>query len=107
MHPHAITLRSLLAFAYLVVFGSIVAFSAYIWLLRHASTSLVSTYAYVNPLVAVLLGWGLLGERVSLQTLVAAGFIVVAVAIILSRSSRAQRSTPDSDLARASAPEAA
>jgi drug/metabolite transporter (DMT)-like permease len=96
VHLDAVSVRSLLAFAYLIVFGSIIAFSAYIWLLRQAPTSLISTYAYVNPLVAVLLGWWLLGERISWQTLVAAGIIVVAVAMILSHSSRARRAArPD------------
>ena len=100
VHADRVTTRSVLAFSYLVVFGSLVAFSAYIWLLRHASTSLVSTYAYVNPLVAVMLGWWLLGEQVSLQTLVAAAFIVAAVAMILSRPSSARQTTSGTDGAR-------
>lgn len=87
VHLNAVSVRSALALAYLVVFGSIIAFSAYVWLLRNASTPLVSTYAYVNPLVAVLLGWALLGEHITGQTLVAAALIVVAVAMILRRSS--------------------
>jgi drug/metabolite transporter (DMT)-like permease len=86
VHLQALSARSVAAFFYLVVFGSIVAFSAYIWLLNHTSTSLVSTYAYVNPLVAVLLGWWLLSESISAQTLVAAGVIVAAVALIMHRS---------------------
>jgi drug/metabolite transporter (DMT)-like permease len=91
VHLAAVSLRSVLALVYLVVLGSIVAFSAYVWLLRNAATPLVSTYAYVNPLVAVLLGWALLGEHISGQTLVAAAFIVVAVATILARPSLTQR----------------
>jgi len=106
VHLHAISVRSGLAFAYLIVFGSLVAFTAYIWLLRHASTSLVATYAYVNPLVAVLLGWALLGERITAQTLVAAGVIVVAVAMILARGPRS-RPASRPDLARDTATEAA
>ena len=90
VHPGAISAGSALAFAYLVVFGSLLAFSCYVWLLGVARTSLVSTYAYVNPLVAVLLGWGLRGERVTGQTLLAGALIVVAVAIVV-RSSRARR----------------
>jgi drug/metabolite transporter (DMT)-like permease len=86
VHLGALSTRSVLAFAYLVVFGSLVAFSAYIWLLHHTSTALISTYAYVNPLVAVLLGWWLLSESISAQTLVAAGIIVAAVALIVQRS---------------------
>jgi drug/metabolite transporter (DMT)-like permease len=62
-----------------------VAFSAYVWLLKKVATTAVSTYAYVNPLVAVLLGWAFLGERINGQTLIAAALIVVAVALILAR----------------------
>ena len=64
---------SLGGFAYLVLFGSLLAFSAYVWLLRNARTSLVATYAYVNPVVAVALGWAVLGEAYGLRTLVAGG----------------------------------
>ena len=105
VHLHAVSLRSLLALSYLMVFGSIIAFSAYIWVLRHAPTSLVSTYAYVNPLVAVLLGWSLLGEHITRRTLVAAGVILVAVAMILTRSAR--RSRVQRDVNRWSATDAA
>jgi drug/metabolite transporter (DMT)-like permease len=78
------SLRSVAGLAYLVVFGSIVAFSAYAWLLRATRTSLVATYAYVNPIVAVLLGWAVLGEAVTTRTLLAGGIIVAAVALIVS-----------------------
>jgi drug/metabolite transporter (DMT)-like permease len=80
----AISLESLLGLGWLIVFGSIVGFSAYVWLLRVTRTSLVGTYAYVNPVVAVLLGWAILGEPVTLRTLVAGAVIVVAVALIVS-----------------------
>ncbi|HSL64551.1 MAG TPA: EamA family transporter [Gaiellaceae bacterium] len=76
--------RSALALAYLVVFGSLVAFSAYVWLLRNARVSLVATYAYVNPVVAVLLGWAFLDEAVTTRTLLAGGVILAAVALIVS-----------------------
>jgi len=75
-----------LAVAYLVVMGSLVGFSTYVWLLRKAPTSLVSTYAYVNPIVAVALGWALLGESVTLQMAVAGAAVVVSVAMILRAS---------------------
>jgi drug/metabolite transporter (DMT)-like permease len=75
---------SLIGLAYLVVFGSWIGFAAYQWLLRNARTSLVSTYAYVNPVVAVFLGWLLLGEEISARTVLAGGIIVVAVALIIS-----------------------
>ena len=80
--PALVSGRSLLAVAYLVVFGSLVAFTAYVWLLRTTSPALASTYAFVNPVVAVFLGWALAAEQVSLRTLVAAGVIVVAVVLI-------------------------
>lgn len=75
------------AVLYLVVFGSLLAFSAYVWLLRNTDTAIVSTYAYVNPAVAVLLGWGLLGETLSLRTIIAGGIIIGSVALIVSRRS--------------------
>jgi len=70
--------------AYLIVIGSWVAFNAYVWLLQNARISLVGTYAYVNPAVAVFLGWAILGERITWVTLVAGAIIVVAVALIVS-----------------------
>ena len=70
------------AIAYLVVFGSLVGYSAYIWLLRHVPTSKVATYAYVNPVVAVLLGWAFLGESVDRYILAGAAIIVPAVALV-------------------------
>ena len=77
---------SLLAMAYLVVFGSLVAFSAYTWLLQHAPVSVVATYAYVNPVVAVLLGALVLSEVVTPSMLIGAAIILAAVAFIVSRS---------------------
>jgi drug/metabolite transporter (DMT)-like permease len=80
---------SLLAVAYLIVVGSLVGFTAYVWLLRAAPVSLVATYAYVNPIVAVGLGWLLLGEAVTLQMVVAGSAIVIAVALIVRASGAA------------------
>jgi len=76
-----------LGLAYLVVMGSLVGFSAYVYLLRAAPTSLVSTYAYVNPVVAVVLGWLLLEETITLQMAVAGAAVVVSVAMILRSTS--------------------
>jgi drug/metabolite transporter (DMT)-like permease len=90
-----VSFESGLALLYLIVFGSLVAFSAYIWLLRVAPTSLVSTYAYVNPVVAVFLGWAIESEPVGLRTIVAGGMILVAVALIVgSRPAGSRTSTP-------------
>lgn len=82
LHLTQISLRSWIAFAYLVVFGSILAYTAYIWLLKNAEPSLVSTYAFVNPIVAVFLGWLLADEQLTAQSWVAAAMIIAAVAII-------------------------
>jgi drug/metabolite transporter (DMT)-like permease len=81
--PGRFSLDSVLAFAYLVVFGSWVAFTAYAWLLQHAPISRVSTYAYVNPVVAIALGWLILSERVTPLMLAGAGVIVASVALIV------------------------
>jgi drug/metabolite transporter (DMT)-like permease len=78
-----ISWTSVLALVYLIVFGSLIAFSAYIWLLRAAPTSLVSTYAYVNPVVAVFLGWAIESEPIGVRTVVAGAMILVAVALII------------------------
>lgn len=88
-HLNHVSAASLFAFVYLIVFGSLVAYSAYIWLLHHVSITAVSTYAYVNPLVAVVLGATVLGEQVTWLTAFAGLMIVAAVALILS--SRARR----------------
>jgi drug/metabolite transporter (DMT)-like permease len=80
------TSDAVLALAYLIVAGSLIGFTAYVWLLRVASTSLVSTYAYVNPIVAVALGWALIGESISLQMVVAGAAVLVSVAMILRAS---------------------
>jgi drug/metabolite transporter (DMT)-like permease len=76
--------RTWLAWAYLVVIGSMLAFTAYVWLLAHAPISLVATYAYVNPVVAVLLGAAILGEPVTHAVLIGGAVIVAAVAIVIS-----------------------
>ena len=74
--------RSLLGFFYLVTFGSLVGFTAYVYLLAHTTAAKASTYAYVNPVVAVLLGWALAHEEVTSRTLLAAVVILAGVAII-------------------------
>jgi drug/metabolite transporter (DMT)-like permease len=84
VHLTAISLQSWLGLGYLIVFGSLVGFTAYVWLLRVARTSLVSTYAYVNPVIAVLLGWALLSEPLTTRTLLAGAVIVVAVVLIVT-----------------------
>jgi drug/metabolite transporter (DMT)-like permease len=82
-HVAAITTKSWIAYAYLVTFGSIVAFTAYIWLLRHVEPALAGTYAFVNPVVAVLLGWAFAGETLNAQMLGGAALIVIAVVLVV------------------------
>jgi drug/metabolite transporter (DMT)-like permease len=84
VHPSQFSTGSWVGLAYLIVFGSWIAFTAYIWLLRVAPTSLVSTYAYVNPVVAVLLGWAFLSERITGRTLLGGAVIVLGVALIIT-----------------------
>ena len=80
---------ALLALGYLIVAGSFVGFTTYVWLLRVAPISLVGTYAYVNPIVAVFLGWALLGEEVTVQMAAAGAAIVLSVALIVRASGSA------------------
>ncbi len=88
-----VTGRSWAAMAYLMVAGSLVAFTAYVWLLAHAPISLVSTYAYVNPVVAVILGALFVAEPITSQVLMGGAVIVVGVAVVVS-TERPRRSPP-------------
>jgi drug/metabolite transporter (DMT)-like permease len=78
----AISGRAAAAWLYLVVFGSLVAFTAYIWLLGVTSIAKVGTYAYVNPVVAVLLGWAILREPITWRTIIATLVILLGVALV-------------------------
>jgi drug/metabolite transporter (DMT)-like permease len=89
--PAAVTSDSLLSLAYLILVGSLVGYTAYGWLLRVAPLPLVATYAYVNPIVAVVLGAAVLAEPIGIRTLVAGAIIVVAVALIITARSRYSR----------------
>ncbi|HEV8383947.1 MAG TPA: drug/metabolite exporter YedA [Candidatus Acidoferrales bacterium] len=80
-----ISMRSVLALTYLTAFGSIVGFSSYFWLLRNTTPARASTYAFVNPMVAVVLGWAFAGETITLRTLFATAIIVFAVMIVILR----------------------
>ncbi|HET6627600.1 MAG TPA: EamA family transporter [Nocardioidaceae bacterium] len=84
-----------LALGYLVVFGSVVAFTSYVWLLANAPISLVATYAYVNPVVAVFLGWLILSERISVAVVVGGGIVVLAVAIVISAERPRRKPAPE------------
>ena len=82
LHLGGVSPHSAMAFTYLVIVGSIVAYPTYVWLLEHCTPAKVSTYAYVNPVVAMFLGWAILGEPINLRILLAAAVIIGAVAII-------------------------
>ena len=96
INVEAISLNSILAFAYLVVFGALVGFTAYIWLLKVSTPAKVGTYAYVNPAIAVLLGWMILREPITPTTLIAMAVILAGVIAITARapSKRAESKTP-------------
>ena len=86
--PGAVTSRSMLAWSYLIVAGSLVGFTTFVWLMKHCSPARVSTFAYVNPVVAVFLGWLLADEPVGPRMLIAAAIIIAGVAIITATRTR-------------------
>lgn len=90
----AISFRSLSSVLYLMLFGSIVAFSAYVWLLRVVDSARVATYAYVNPLIAVFLGWAFAGEELTLRMVLAAAVIICAVVVIVNRKRDRKPTSP-------------
>jgi drug/metabolite transporter (DMT)-like permease len=89
----AFSARSLLAFAYLIVFGSWIAFTSYTWLLQNAPISTVSTYAYVNPVVAIVLGWLVLDEVITPVMLAGTVVIVASVALVVRSDSAPRQSS--------------
>lgn len=97
--PGAVTTASLLGLAFLIVFGSLVAFTAYIWLLNHVAVTTVATYAYVNPVVAVALGIAFRGETLTLRSLLAAGLIIGAVVAMVSGRPRDAETGPSPETA--------
>src|SRR6266478_1195915 len=84
LHLGAISLRSWLALAYLIVFGSGIGFSAYIYILHKSTAARVATYAFVNPVVALFLGWLIVGEAITLRTVIAAAVILTAVILVIT-----------------------
>jgi len=86
---HRVSSASAIGLAYLITFGSLIGFTSYIWLLDKVSPARLGTYAYVNPIVAVLLGWAVAGELLSIRTWVAAAIVICAVALITTARSTA------------------
>jgi len=96
VRPERFSTESVAAFAYLVLFGSLIAFSAYVWLLQNVPVSKVATYAYVNPVIAIVLGWLILNEQITGMTLVGAAVIVASVAAVvrIESTAGARRANP-------------
>lgn len=78
----SVSTLSLVGLVYLIVFGSLLAFTAYSWLLRHYPPTLVATHTYVNPIVALILGWALAGERITTSIVISAALAIVAIALV-------------------------
>jgi drug/metabolite transporter (DMT)-like permease len=87
-HAANVSRGAWIALAYLIVAGSIIAFTAYVWLLHHESPTKVGTYAYVNPVVAVLLGYFLGGEELGLRTILGTMFVLISVVVITTTKTR-------------------
>jgi drug/metabolite transporter (DMT)-like permease len=93
--PSAVSSSSIFGLIYLIIFGSLVGFTAYSWLLKNARPSMVATYAYVNPVIAVLLGWLIAGESMTGQMLIGAGIVVGSVVLITSQSTAESEATEE------------
>jgi drug/metabolite transporter (DMT)-like permease len=93
-HPRSISMLSLASFIYLIIIGAVVGYTAYIWLLRHCEPAKVATYAYVNPIVAVLLGAAFAGETLSMGVLIAGALIIGSVAIVITAQQLTARAEP-------------
>src|ERR1043166_2936283 len=93
-HPGSVSMLSLGSFVYLVIIGAVVGYTAYIWLLRHCDPAKVATYAYVNPIVAVLLGTLFAGETLTMRTLIAAALIIGSVALVITAQQLRARVKP-------------
>ena len=91
-HWQAVSIGAWLALVYLIVAGSIIGFTAYVWLIHHESPTKVGTYAYVNPVVAVLVGYFLGGEAIGLRTI--AGTLLVLISVVVITTTPAKNRAP-------------
>ena len=96
--PANVSANSWGAFVYLILIGSLIGFSTFVWLMKHSTPARVATYAYVNPVVAVFLGWLLLDEPITPRTLIAAAIIVASVMIITTQKARKQPAAQPAEL---------
>src|SRR5580658_5331173 len=92
-HPSTVSRGAWLSLLYLIVAGSIIAFTAYVWLIHHESPTKVGTYAYVNPVIAVLLGYFLGGEGLSLRTILGTLFVLISVVVIITTPAKKRAAT--------------
>ena len=92
-HPSTVSRSAWLALLYLIVAGSIIAFTAYVWLIHHESPTKVGTYAYVNPVIAVLLGYFLGGEGLSHRTILGTLFVLISVVVIITTPAKKRAAT--------------
>src|SRR6266480_4127952 len=93
-HPNSTSISSVASFVYLVIIGAVVGYTAYIWLLRHCEPAKVATYAYVNPIVAVLLGAAFAGETLSMRIVIAGALIIGSVALVITAQQLRARAEP-------------
>lgn len=99
-----VSANSLFAVSYLIIFGSLIGFTAYSWLLKNAQPAMVATYAYVNPIIAVFLGWLIAGESFTAQMLVGAGIIVGSVVLITSHNKEEKDSEEEIEIHESNTP---
>lgn len=99
-----VSLESVVALLYLAVFGSVVALTAYVWLLRKCNPHRVATYAFVNPVVAMVLGWALAGETLTVNSAIASALIVASTAVLVLAKNPTQHQAEREDQDRASEP---
>jgi drug/metabolite transporter (DMT)-like permease len=93
LHVEAITLRSWLALGYLIFFGSMIGFTSYLYILKNSTAARVGTYAFVNPVVALFLGWLILGEQITMRTVIASVIILTSVILVITAPHR--KRTPE------------
>jgi drug/metabolite transporter (DMT)-like permease len=96
--PSVVSRAAWLSLVYLIIFGSIVAFTAYVWLIHHESPTKVGTYAYVNPVVAVVIGYFLGGEPLDLRTILGTAFVLISVVVITTTGAQKPAKIPASIL---------
>lgn len=96
-HLNQVTLKSFFGLLYLIVFGSVIAFSSYTWLLAHTSATRISTHNYINPIIAVFLGWLIANEQITTALLIASAIIIISVYLVLYDQNLSRKIKPDKE----------